>query len=177
MRWTLSRTRELGARKRPSVRTPPLAHLPSPRGEPRRLRLRPGASHLYRSRASASLSHTHEKIQDFSAHASSFISMYSMIIRRYSNTRALTRRLRLSASRAATSYSRESLVRWFTTGPRFGCARGTRASAHRGVRADPGRETSHSRTEFHPPRRTRANLDEGPSSSSSTKRTLLERIQ
>ena len=35
MRWTLSRTRELGARKRPSVRTPPLAHLPSPRGEPR----------------------------------------------------------------------------------------------------------------------------------------------
>ena len=84
MRWTLSRTRELGARKRPSVRTPPLAHLPSPRGEPRRLRLRPGASHLYRSRASASLSHTHEKIQDFSAHASSFISMYSMIIRRYS---------------------------------------------------------------------------------------------
>ena len=88
MRWTLSRTRELGARKRPSVRTPPLAHLPSPRGEPRRLRLRPGASHLYRSRASASLSHTHEKIQDFSAHASSFISMYSMIIRRYSTTRA-----------------------------------------------------------------------------------------
>lgn len=61
MRWTLSRTRELGARKRPSVRTPPLAHLPSPRGEPRRLRLRPGASHLYRSRASASLSHTHTK--------------------------------------------------------------------------------------------------------------------
>ena len=176
MRWTLSRTRELGARKRPSVRTPPLAHLPL-RGEPRRLRLRPGASHLYRSRASASLSHTHEKIQDFSAHASSFISMYSMIIRRYSNTRALTRRLRLSASRAATSYSRESLVRWFTTGPRFGCARGTRASAHRGVRADPGRETSHSRTEFHPPRRTRANLDRGPSSSSSTKRTLFERIQ
>ena len=61
MRWTPSRTRELGARKRPSVRTPPLAHLPSPRGEPRRLRLRPGASHLYRSRASASLSHTHTK--------------------------------------------------------------------------------------------------------------------
>ena len=177
MRWTLSRTRELGARKRPSVRTPPLAHLPSPRREPRRLRLRPGASHLYRSRASASLSHTHTKNTRFLAHASCFISMYSMIIRRYSTTRALTRRPRLSASRAATSCARESLVRWFTTRPRFGCARGTRASAHRGVRADPGRETSHSRTEFHPLRRTRANLDEGPSSSSSTKRTLFERIQ
>ena len=177
MRWTPSRTRELGARKRPSVRTPPLAHLPSPRGEPRRLRLRPGASHLYRSRASASLSHTHtKKTRFFGARIVFHFNVFDDI-RRYSTTRALTRRLRLSASRAATSCSRESLVRWFTTGPRFGCARGTRASAHRGVRADPGRETSHSRTEFHPPRRTRANLDERPSSSSSTKRTLFERIQ
>ena len=130
MRWTLSRTRELGARKRPSVRTPPLAHLPL-RGEPRRLlRLRPGASHLYRSRASASLSHTHtRKNTRFLAHASCFISMYSMIIRRYSTTRALTRRPRLSASRAATSCARESLVRWFTTRPRFD-AREERARPH-----------------------------------------------
>ena len=176
MRWTLSRTRELGARKRPSVRTPPLAHLPSPRGGTASSSPTWGVTSLPLARAHHSHTHTRKNTR-FLAHASCFISMYSMIIRRYSTTRALTRRPRLSASRAATSCARESLVRWFTTRPRFGCARGTRASAHRGVRADPGRETSHSRTEFHPPRRTRANLDEGPSSSSSTKRTLFERIQ
>ena len=62
MRWTLSRTRELGARKRPSVRTPPLAHL---------IFLRRAASrdvfvsdlgrHIFTAHARAHHSHTHTR--------------------------------------------------------------------------------------------------------------------